>query len=70
MAIKYRDLMIKHIAEENNVLFVKADEILSEKMQNDLFEEFEIHEEKVVGHGIHKELHGMIHKWAKDFGIK
>lgn len=62
-AAKYRDLLRVHIEEENNGIFLMADEILSEEEQDLLFEKFEEHEEKVIGHGVHEELHSMIHRW-------
>ncbi len=66
-AIKYRDLLRSHIAKENNVLFTLADKLLDDKKQDDLFEKFEHHEETVVGHGVHEELHSKIHKWEKEY---
>jgi len=66
-AAKYRDLMRSHIEKENNVLFVMADKILDDAKQDELFEKFEQHEETVIGHGVHKELHAMIHKWTEKF---
>lgn len=62
-ALKYSDLLRIHIEEENNGIFLMADEILSEEEQNLLFEKFEEHEENVIGHGVHEELHSMIHRW-------
>lgn len=62
-AIKYRDLLRKHIEEENNGIFLMAEEVLSEEEQDLLFEQFEEHEEKVIGQGVHEELHAMIHEW-------
>lgn len=68
-AIKYRDLLLAHIEKENNVLFKMADQLLDEATQNDLFEKFEKHEESVIGHGVHEELHSMIHKWSEEFEV-
>ena len=62
-AVKYRDLLLSHIEKENTALFVMADQILDEAKQDELFEKFEQHEESVIGHGIHEELHAMIHRW-------
>ena len=64
---KYRDLLRNHIEKENNVLFVMADNLLDEEKQDELFEKFEEYEESVIGHGVHEELHAMIHKWASEF---
>ncbi len=66
-AINYRDLLRLHIEKENNALFVMADDLISEQEQDELFEKFEKHEEEVIGHGVHEELHSMIHKWTKEF---
>ena len=30
-------------------------------------QKFEEHEESVIGHGVHEELHAMINKWEKEF---
>lgn len=68
-AAKYRDLMMSHIEKENNVLFVMADKILDDAKQDELFEKFEKHEETVIGHGVHEELHAMIHKWSEKFKV-
>lgn len=69
VAAKYRDLMRSHIEKENNVLFVMADKILDDAKQDELFEIFEQHEETVIGHGVHEELHAMIHKWSEKFKV-
>lgn len=66
-AKQYRDLLKQHIDKENHVLFVMADKLLDDPAQDGLFEKFEEHEEKVIGHGIHESLHGMIEQWAKEF---
>lgn len=68
-AMNYRDLLINHIDKENHVLFVMADRILDEAKQGELFEKFEQHEESVIGHGIHEELHAMIHRWSEEFQV-
>ena len=69
VAAKYRDLLRCHIEKENNVLYVMADQLLDEEIQEALFEKFEQHEESVIGHGVHEELHSMIHKWAAEFEV-
>jgi hemerythrin-like domain-containing protein len=68
-AANYRDLLRNHIEKENNVLFVMADKLLDEARQDELFETFEQHEETIIGHGIHEELHAKIHKWAEEFEV-
>ena len=59
----YADLLRNHIDKENNVLFVMADKLLDDVKQDEIFEKFEQHEEEVIGHGVHEELHMMIHRW-------
>jgi len=68
-AAKYRDHMRNHIDKENNALFVMADRALDDARQDQLFEKFEAHEETVIGHGVHEELHAMIHKWEVEFNV-
>jgi len=68
-ASNYSNLLHSHIEKENNVLFVMADEILDDSKQDELFEKFEQHEENVIGHGVHEELHSMIHKWTEEFDV-
>ncbi len=68
-AIKYRNLLRNHIGKENNVLFMMADNLLDDTSQNELFELFEKYEETVIGHGVHEELHSMIHKWEAEFKV-
>jgi len=65
----YNQLLRSHIEKENNVLFVMADQILDDAKQDILFEKFQQHEENVIGHGVHEELHSMIHKWTKEFEV-
>lgn len=68
-ATEYRDLLRNHIEKENNVLFVMADRMLDEGQQDGLFKKFEQHEEDVIGHGVHEELHAMIHRWSEEFEV-
>ena len=62
-AVEYRDLLRQHIQKENSILFKLADQLISNEMQMELFEEFEAHEEHVIGHGVHEHLHDQIHVW-------
>lgn len=59
-AKNYISLLEAHIQKENNVLFVMADQVLSEDTQDDLFEGFERIEEERIGPGTHEKLHGLI----------
>ncbi|OQB16074.1 MAG: Hemerythrin HHE cation binding domain protein [Firmicutes bacterium ADurb.Bin193] len=69
-AALYRDLLRRHIDKENNVLFMMADKVIDEQEQNLMFEQFEQHEENVVGHGVHEKLHAMIDTWAEVFAVE
>lgn len=69
-ASKYRDLLRQHIEKENNVLFILADKVIDEQQQDLLFEQFEQHEENVIGHGVHEKLHAMIDAWADALGME
>ncbi|MBP1748847.1 MAG: putative cytosolic protein [Deltaproteobacteria bacterium] len=53
-------LLRDHIEKENNVLFVMADDRLSEKKQDELFEGFEKIEQERIGVGKHEEFHDLI----------
>lgn len=66
----YRDLLRQHIEKENDVLFMMADKVINEQEQNLLFEQFEQHEENVIGHGVHEKLHSMIDTWAEAFDVE
>jgi len=65
----YNDLLCGHINKENTVLFAMADQLLNDEEQDKIFEKFEQHEESVIGHGVHEELHTLIHKWSEVFGV-
>jgi len=67
---EYAVFIRNHIAKENNVLFPLADKVISKEEQDEMFENFEIHEEDVVGHGVHEQLHKMIDQWIIDYEIK
>jgi len=61
----YISLLTDHIEKENNVLFVMADNRLSEKEQDELFQGFERIEEERIGVGKHEEFHGLIEKLSE-----
>lgn len=65
-AAGYADLLRKHIDKENQVLFALADKLISDAQQDKMFEQFERFEESVIGHGIHEQLHAMIHGWQEE----
>jgi len=58
----YIFLLDNHIVKENNVLFVMADNRLSEIIHDELFEGFEKIEEERIGIGKHEEFHGLLEK--------
>lgn len=49
-----------HIDKENHVMFPMAEQILSSDVLAQLAQAFEQHEENVIGHGRHEELHEML----------
>lgn len=56
----YIALLQTHIHKENSVLFPMADRMISPEQLESIFQGFEEHEEKVIGHGRHEELHAML----------
>jgi hemerythrin-like domain-containing protein len=60
IAKKYFDLMNQHIQKENNILFQIAENGLSKEELSKIYNQFEEHEEKVIGHGRHEELHKIL----------
>jgi hemerythrin-like domain-containing protein len=59
-ARRYSTLLQAHIKKENGVLFPLAEKTLDNARLEGLFQSFEEHEEKVIGHGRHEELHRML----------
>jgi hemerythrin-like domain-containing protein len=57
---EYIALLRNHIRKENMVLFPMAEKRLTETQLEALYVDFEEHEEKVIGHGRHEELHAML----------
>ena len=50
----YLRLLRQHIRKEEEVLFEMADEVLTQEEQNKLLSEFEEHEAKEIGTGVHE----------------
>lgn len=50
-----------HIERENEILFPTAEQVLGEVRLNTLHRAFVKHEDEVIGHGRHEELHHMLH---------
>lgn len=57
----YIALLRDHIQKENLILFPMAEKVLPDASKAKLYEGFEEHEEKVIGHGRHEQLHAMLH---------
>lgn len=60
----YATLLRQHIHKENNVLFMVAENLLSEAEQGNLAREFEKVEEEKMGAGTHERLHVLMDKLA------
>lgn len=56
----YTTLLRGHIQKENEVLFPMADRVLNDAKLTEIYQGFVDHEEKVIGHGRHEELHTVI----------
>ena len=56
-AKKYSSLLGSHIEKENSILFPMAERTLEATQLESLYASFEEHEERVIGHGRHEELH-------------
>jgi hemerythrin-like domain-containing protein len=65
IVLAYITLLRNHIEKENNVLFVMADRLLSEKKQDELYEGFERIEEERIGAGKHEEFHGLLKRLSR-----
>jgi hemerythrin-like domain-containing protein len=50
-----------HIEKDNEVLFPAAEQVLGEGELDALHRAFDKHEDQVIGHGRHEELHHMLH---------
>ena len=59
-AAGYAGLLRSHITKENQVLFPIAERTIPAPELDVIFEHFEQHEETVIGHGRHEELHALL----------
>ena len=66
----YIELLRVHIQKENNVLFPMADKVISADQMDVIALAFEVHEEKVIGHGRHEELHALLNGLKKKYPEK
>ena len=62
----YLSLLRDHIRKEDEILFNMADEVLSSEEQKKLLREFEEHEAKEIGTGIHEKYLKMAEELATD----
>lgn len=63
----YIALLRAHIAKEDTILFPMADRVIQDQELEKLRAGFEEHEEKVLGHGRHEELHHMLHEMQEKY---
>ena len=66
----YAHLLRNHIQKENWGVFPMAENVLTEAQLETLYEGFEEHEEKVIGHGRHEELHAMLKRLQEKYPVK
>lgn len=59
-AAAYAAHLRQHIDKENMVLFPMAEQLVDPAVLLSLNEAFEAHEERVIGHGRHEQLHDML----------
>ena len=58
----YIQLLRDHIEKENNILFMMADQVLTESEQSQIFDEFEKLEEEKIGLGKHAAYHQLLNE--------
>ena len=63
----YASLLRAHIQKENGMLFPMAERVLTGAQLDVLYEGFEKHEEQVIGHGRHAELHAMLERLQEKY---
>ncbi len=63
----YMELLRAHIAKENDVLFPAAEHVLPPGELDAIKGRFVRHEETVIGHGRHEELHAMLGTLKKKY---
>jgi len=63
----YIELLAQHIEKENQVLFPMGERVLTPEALDSLYDRFEDHEEHVIGHGRHEELHAMLADFEKKY---
>ena len=66
-AEEYAALLRAHIQKENGVLFPMAEKVLDAPKLKRIYEGFEEHESKVIGHGRHERLHAMLEELSRKY---
>jgi len=66
---KYINLLTSHIYKENNILFPMADNVLTNELDDRLFEKYQKLESEEIGSGKHEEFHKML-GMLKDIYLK
>ena len=69
-AREYASLLRIHIGKENRIMFPMAEKALTPERLDELYKGFEEHEEKVIGHGRHEELHAMLKSLQEKYPMK
>jgi|Deesub1362B_J571_1020462.scaffolds.fasta_scaffold00004_106 hemerythrin-like domain-containing protein len=63
----YIQLLEQHIYKEDNILYPMADNLLTEEKMKDLLKRFNDVEEKIVGPGVHEEMHKLVEYLANKY---
>ncbi len=63
----YAELLRAHIAKENDVLFPMAEQMLPADQMAQIKARFVEHEETVIGHGRHEELHRLLKELKQQY---
>lgn len=64
---RYAALLKNHIYKENNILFPMADRVLTQPIDDELYEKYEKIEEEVIGHGRHEEFHRLLKRLKESY---
>jgi hemerythrin-like domain-containing protein len=65
----YADHLRAHIDKENGILFPMAENVVEPETLAALHTAFERHEEEVMGHGRHEQLHAMLKDLKARYGV-
>ena len=68
-AEEYVRLLRSHIEKENTVLFPLGNRSISEDEQKRLLGEFEAHERRVMGEGVHEQLHERLRLFMTKYDV-